>query len=72
MAEIIDRGLENVAGELRGSHVHVVCVAAGGLTMVDHFATFIGKLDQRSEVWPITQESNELGVPRRFFAVFSG
>jgi hypothetical protein len=45
MTEIIDQGLENVAEELKQQRVHVVCVAAGGLTMVDHFATYVGKLD---------------------------
>ena len=67
MTEIIDQGLENVAEELKQQRVHVVCVAAGGLTMVDHFATYVGKLDQREEVWPVTLESNQLGVPRTFW-----
>jgi len=35
--------------------------------MCDHFATFVGKLDQSEEVWPLTREVNELGLPRSFW-----
>jgi len=67
MAEILDHGLNNVAEELKQQRVHVVCVAAGGLTMCDHFASIVGKLDQRKQVWPVTIEANELGQPRTFW-----
>jgi len=67
VATIVDQGLENVAEELKQQRVHVVCVAAGGLTMCDHFASFVGKLDKREDVWPLTRVVNELGLPRSFW-----
>jgi hypothetical protein len=67
MATIVEKGLESVAEELKCQRAHVVCVAAGGMTMCDHFASFVGKLDQREEVWPLTREVNELGLPRSFW-----
>jgi|GEM_PF-2703041 len=35
MAAIVDKGLENIAELFEQQCVHVVCVAAGGLTMCD-------------------------------------
>ena len=66
-AIISDKGLENVADAFKQQRVHVVCVAAGGLTMCDFFASTLGGLNQREEVWPLTREANDLGKPRTFW-----
>jgi len=65
--------LEEFNGWLEGfktNQVHVVCVAAGGLTTCDFLASTVGEMDQNKEVWPLTREVNLKGETGTFWPRF--
>ena len=51
----------------RERRLHVVCVAAGGLTTCDFCASTIGGMHQEAEVWPLTRRVNAVGETGTFW-----
>jgi hypothetical protein len=51
----------------RNRALHLVCVAAGGLTTCDFAASTLGDMRQEYEVWPLTRQVNMLGETGTFW-----
>lgn len=47
--------------------IHFVRVAAGGLTACDFAASTIGRMNQESEVWPLSKQVNRFGETGTFW-----
>lgn len=67
MAVIYDGELKDWPDRFREKAVHLVCVAAGGLTTCDFSASTIGGMGQESEVWPHTKRVNRMGETGTFW-----
>lgn len=67
MPSIYNNEPENWCDRFKAKEIHVICVAAGGLTSCDYAAATIGGMNQRQEVWPITLKANEAGTATTFF-----
>ena len=67
MIEIIEENPKDHAELFKNEILHVVCMADGGLTMCDFFASTIGGMNQQDEVWPLTKEINKKGEVGTFW-----
>ena len=67
MTSIYDSEPEDWRTRLKAQEIHMICVAAGGLTSCDHAAATVCGLDQREEIWPVTLKANEAGTTATFF-----
>lgn len=67
MAIIFNGEPKNWPDLFKGKELHVVCVAAGGLTTCDFAASTVGGMKQEAEVWPLTKKVNSLGETGTFW-----
>jgi hypothetical protein len=56
--------------KFKDGSLHLVCVAAGGLTTCDFAASTVGGMRQEQEVWPLTKRVNRLGETGTFWPRF--
>ena len=70
MANIHDHDLKDWPDKFKAKTIHLVCVAAGGLTTCDFAASTLGGMKQESEVWPLTKKVNRLGETGTFWPKF--
>ena len=61
MLTIHDQELAGWPELFKAKTLHLVCVAAGGLTTCDFAASTIGGMDQERELWPLTKRVNREG-----------
>jgi hypothetical protein len=66
MPTIHDQEIDNWCNKFKAKEIHLVCVAAGGLTTCDCAASTIGGMNQEREVWPLTKKVNRIGETGTF------
>jgi hypothetical protein len=66
MPTIHDQEIDNWCNKFKAKEIHLVCVAAGGLTTCDCAASTIGGMNQQREVWPLTKKVNRTGETGTF------
>jgi hypothetical protein len=67
MATVHNHELKDWPDKFKAKTIHLVCVAAGGLTTCDFAASTLGAMQQESEVWPLTKRVNRLGETGTFW-----
>lgn len=65
MTKIHDQELTDWQDKFKAREIHLVCVAAGGLTTCDFAASTLGGMDQK-DVWPLTLKVNQAGETGTF------
>ena len=70
MTTIYNQELAGWPDRFRAKTIHLVCVAAGGLTTCDCAASTIGGMNQEGEVWPLTKRVNREGETGTFWPRF--
>ena len=67
MTTIHDEELKDWPDRFKAKTIHLVCVAAGGLTTCDCAASTIGGMKQEAEVWPLIERVNRAGETGTFW-----
>lgn len=70
MATIHYKDIDNWCDKFKAKEIHLVCIAAGGLTTCDCAASTIGGMNQENEVWPLTKKVNRIGETGTFHPRF--
>ena len=70
MTTIYNQELAGWPDKFKAMAIHLVCVAAGGLTTCDFAASTIGGMNQEGEVWTLTKRVNREGETGTFWPRF--